>query len=409
VTTVVVAEKPSVARDIADVLGATRPGKGALAGRGFVVTWAIGHLVGLAEPHEIDPRWRSWRPDRLPMIPERWPLRVLPEGKDQFQNIQRILQDRSVDRIVCATDAGREGELIFRYIYRLAGSDKPVARLWISSLTPDAIRDGFRRLRPASDFDPLADSAEARSRADWLVGMNLTRAYSLRIGGDDLYSVGRVQTPTLAMIVERDRTIRDFVPEKYFEVRARFGTEPDSYDGTWFDPKRKRGDDAPPPERLPADGLLAQQICERCLGGRGRVRSVDGAERSFPPPLLYDLTELQRHANRLYGLTAKDTLAAAQSLYEKHKLLSYPRTDSRHLSSDVATTLKGVVEAIAPRYDGLLAPGSGKTPLSRRFVDDAKVTDHHAIIPTGVSPEGKRLSADEARVFDLVCRRLLVK
>jgi DNA topoisomerase III len=409
----VIAEKPSVARDLASVLGATRNEAGALAGRGYVVTWAVGHLVGLAEPHDIEPAWRVWRADRLPMIPSHWPLKVLSGAARQFQIVKKILDDPAVDRIVCATDAGREGELIFRYIYRLAGCRKPVARLWISSLTPDAIRDGFARLRPSREFDALADAAEARSRADWLVGMNLTRAYTLQMGGD-LFSVGRVQTPTLAMIAERDKAIRDFVPEPYFEVRAQFGPPSSDapaqqpYEGTWFDPakQRKRPGEGTPPERLPADGDLARAICDRCQKRDAVLASMQGTDKSMPAPLLHDLTELQRQANRLYGLTAGATLAAAQSLYEKHKLISYPRTDSRHLTADVAVTLQPIVEAIAPQYPGLVAPGSGSRPLSKRYVDDTKVSDHHAIIPTGKSTRGLR--TDEQRVYDLICRRLLM-
>ncbi|MBI5532496.1 MAG: DNA topoisomerase 3 [Deltaproteobacteria bacterium] len=405
----IIAEKPSVARDIAAVLGADRNESGSLVGRGYVVTWAVGHLVGLAEPHEIDPTWKAWREDRLPMIPSEWPLKVITSARKQFEIVKKILNHPSIDRVVCATDAGREGELIFRYIYRLAACRKPVARLWISSLTPDAIRDGFAKLRPAREFDALADSAEGRSRADWLVGMNLTRAYTLMMGGE-LFSVGRVQTPTLAMIVDREIAIRDFVPEPYIEVKAQFGPDESSYWGTWFDPARARRKDGegPPPERLPADGELARAICERCKGKEGKIASLQGTEKSMPPPLLHDLTELQRQANRLYGMTAGTTLTTAQALYEKHKLISYPRTDSRHLSRDVAATLQPIVEAIAPQYAGLVADGSGTRPLSRRYVDDAKVTDHHAIIPTGGKVGSKSLTRDEQRIYDLICRRLLM-
>ncbi len=220
VITAVVAEKPAVARDIAAVLGATKRGDGCFEGGGYVVTWAIGHLVALAQPHEIDPAWKRWSLDTLPMLPATFPLVVVPETRAQFAVVRRILRDRSVERVVCATDAGREGELIFRYIYEAAGCKKPVSRLWISSLTPDAIRDGFRRLQSGADYDGLADAARGRSRADWLVGMNLSRAYGLTL--DQEISVGRVQTPTLAMLVDREIAIRDFVPEDYLEVVARF-------------------------------------------------------------------------------------------------------------------------------------------------------------------------------------------
>lgn len=408
-TIAVVAEKPSVARDIAAVLGATRRQAGALVGGGYVVTWAVGHLVGLAEPHEMQPEWRAWRTELLPMIPREWKLRVLPEGKDQYAHVAAVLRDPAVDRVVCATDAGREGELIFRYIQRLARCRKPVDRLWISSLTAGAIRDGFARLRPAAEYDRLGAAAEARGRADWLVGMNLTRFYSIG-RGPEVYSVGRVQTPTLAMIVDREREIRAFVPEPYCEVRATFGVSPgDRYQGVWFDPVAT-GDEASRgrSSRLPPDGARAAEIQQRCSGGQGVVTRAQGTDKRMPPPLLYDLTELQRHANRLYGLTAKATLAAAQALYEQHKLISYPRTDSRHLSSDVAAAIGPVARAVGEAYGDAVAPGTGERPLSRRFVDDAQVTDHHAIVPTGGRGERSSLPRDEERVYDLICRRLLM-
>src|SRR6266705_30374 len=219
-STAVLAEKPSVARDIARVLGATRQGNGYLYGNGYVVTWAIGHLAALAQPHEIRPEWRSWRRDLLPMLPQEWPLIVYEKTKDQFETVRKILRSPRISQVICATDAGREGELIFRYIYEAAACDKPVSRLWISSLTPDAIRKGFDHLRPGADYDPLADAARGRSRADWLVGMNLSRAYSLACS--EVLSVGRVQTPTLAMVVEREMAIRSFVAEDYLEILATF-------------------------------------------------------------------------------------------------------------------------------------------------------------------------------------------
>src|SRR5438874_1451567 len=230
----VLAEKPSVARDIANVLGATTRGEGYLHGNGYVVTWAIGHLAALAQPHEIRPEWKAWRRDLLPMLPELWPLVIYEKTKDQFETVRMILVSPRVSRVICATDAGREGELIFRYIYEAAGSSKPISRLWISSLTPDAIRKGLDAVRPGSDYEPLADAARGRSRADWLVGMNLSRAYTLAYGGD--LSVGRVQTPTLAMLVERELAIRRFVPEDYLEVVATFRPsghpEAETYRGT---------------------------------------------------------------------------------------------------------------------------------------------------------------------------------
>ena len=401
----VLAEKPSVARDIARVLGASNRGDGYLHGNGYVITWAIGHLAALAQPHEIQPEWKYWRRNLLPMLPTQWPLVIYEQTKDQFEVVRKILNSPKIARIVCATDAGREGELIFRYIYEAAGCSKPFSRLWISSLTPDAIRRGFETLRPGHDYDGLADAARGRSRADWLVGMNLSRAYALAYDLKDL-SVGRVQTPTLAMVVERELAIRNFVVEDYREVRATFhpsGTPvPNTYQGTWF---RER----PPQEnmRLPADGEEAARIAERARTGAAAIESVEAQTQRMPPPGLYDLTELQRHANRLFGFSAQKTLDIAQALYERHKLISYPRTDSRHLSQDVAKTLPRIVDVIAAPYRELIAPGTGERPLGRRFVDDSKVTDHHAIIPTTVSAAGASLTPDEQKLYDLICRRLL--
>jgi len=410
-TIAVLAEKPSVARDIAKVLGASNKGDGYLHGNGYVVTWAIGHLASLAQPHEIRPEWKQWRRNLLPMLPRDWPLVVYDKTKDQFDVVRRILTSPKVSRLVCATDAGREGELIFRYIYEAAGCQKPFTRLWISSLTPDAIRRGFDTLRPGTEYDGLADAARGRSRADWLVGMNLSRAYSLTYGED--LSVGRVQTPTLAMLVERELAIRKFVPEDYIEVTATFhpkGTAPDqTYKGTWLRDRGVAGADKESLQksmRLPADGAEAKQIEARARTGQAAIESIEAKTQRMPPPLLYDLTELQRHANRLFSFSAQKTLDTAQSLYEKYKLLSYPRTDSRHLSQDVAQTLPRVVRTIEGPYREHLAPGTGERPLGRRYVDDAKVSDHHTIIPTiTTAPAG--LPPDEQKIYDLVCRRLL--
>lgn len=426
----VVAEKPAVARDIAKVLSAGQRGAGFLHGNGYVVTWAVGHLVRLAEPHEVDPDWKRWRRELLPMLPERWPLIVGDDTREQFEVVCRILNDDAIERIVCATDAGREGELIFRYLYEASGCRKPFSRLWISSLTPDAIRQGFQKLRDGREFDPLAAAARGRSQADWLVGMNLSRAYTLACGtfGDDVLSVGRVQTPTLAMVVERDLAIRAFVPEDYREVEATFAPprslllsgedlearvagegEPERngatvrYRGVWF--RGERPD--PKAKRLPADGEEAARIVARARRGRAIVESRAAETRRAPPPLLYDLTELQRHANRLYGFSAQTTLDIAQKLYEQHKLISYPRTDSRHLSLSVAGTVGAVAAAIQGPYQDRLAPGSGQRPLGPRFVDDGKVTDHHAIIPTPLQVRAA-LAADERKIYDLICRRLLM-
>jgi DNA topoisomerase III len=406
-TVAVLAEKPSVARDIARVLGADKKGKGYLQGNGYVVTWAIGHLVSLAEPHQINPQWRQWRLETLPILPEQWPLVVYERSKEQFDVVQQILLSPRVSRIVCATDAGREGELIFRYIYQAAKSEKPFDRLWISSLTPEAIRKGFASLRPGSDYDRLADAASGRSRADWLVGMNLSRAYSI-VYNEEL-SVGRVQTPTLAMIVDRELTLRRFVPEDYLQVVATFEAA-DSYEGTWFRPhgKSSEGSDPAANNRLPADGVEAEEIMARAQTGQAAIETLSSETVRMGPPLLYDLTELQRHANRLYGFSAQKTLDLAQALYEQHKLISYPRTDSRHLSTDIAEMIPKIVATISAAYREQLAPGTGERALGKRYVDDSKVSDHHAIIPTAVALQPVRLSDEESKIYDLVCRRLLM-
>ncbi len=400
-TVAVIAEKPSVARDIARVLGAHGRADGALTGGGYVVTWAIGHLVGLAEPHQIRPEWKAWCWSELPMLPRTWPLVVLEQTRTQFEAVRRALADPSVERVICATDAGREGELIFRFLYEAVGCVKPVQRLWISSLTEDAIRAGFRKLKDGRELDALAAAAKGRSRADWLVGMNLSRAYGLTL--DQPLSVGRVQTPTLAMVVERDLAIQRFVPEDYMEVVATFEPAPGAaYDGTWF-----REEAGAKVRKLPASGAEAAALVQRVKAGQGEVGAAQVKLERLPPPLLYDLTELQRHANRLYGFSAHKTLALAQGLYERHKLISYPRTSSRHLSTEVAATLPKIVRAMAEPYRALLASGTGERPLSRRFVDDSRVTDHHALIPTPTPPARAQLGADEGKIHDLICRRFL--
>jgi DNA topoisomerase-3 len=390
-------------------VGATQKGDGYLHGGGYIVTWAIGHLVSLAQPHEIRPEWKQWRRYTLPMLPAEWPLVVYDKTKDQFETVRKILNSPKVERVICATDAGREGELIFRYIYDAAACDKPVSRLWISSLTADAIQAGLASLKDAREYDGLGNAARGRSRADWLVGMNLSRAYSLAF--DEELSVGRVQTPTLAMIVERELAVRAFVPEEYREVLATFSPAgvagKPSYVGTWFRAPVAKGETMQQAMRLPAGTDEAKEIVARAKKGVARISSIESEAKKMAPPGLYDLTELQRHANRLYGFSAQKTLDVAQKLYEAHKLISYPRTDSRHLSRTVAAGLGAVVRAVAPQYPKLIAPGSGERPLGTRYVDDTKISDHHAIIPTATSPARMNLGEDERRIYDLICRRLL--
>jgi DNA topoisomerase III len=397
----IVAEKPSVGRDIASALGRHRKGKGALIGDGWTVTWALGHLAELAPPDAYGVQYKKWRLESLPILPERFKVRVNQKTRDQFSVVKKLLRDPYVTEVVNACDAGREGELIFAYLYGLSGCKKPVLRLWISSLTPEAIREGFASLRDGRSVRPLEDAARSRSESDWIVGMNATRAYSVRFGRPgDVLSVGRVQTPTLRLLVDREREIEKFKPEKFWTVHARFAREGVTYDGVWFKKKQNRL----------KERKAAEEIAAKVEGGTGTVRKAEKKTASEKPPLLYDLTELQRNANARYGFTAERTLRAAQALYEERKLITYPRTSSRYLSKDMVGGLKKRVEAagslpeLAPFAEKLL--GVQKLPVGKRIVDDAKVTDHHAIVPTGKKSSGG-LPPDEAKVYDLVARRFL--
>lgn len=390
--TLVLAEKPSVARDIARVLGAREKGENCLIGKDYVVTWALGHLVTLKEPQELDERYTRWKKEDLPILPARMETKVIKKTRSQFLAVKKLMNDKETGDIICATDSGREGELIFRYIYEQAGCRKPVRRLWISSMTDEAIRAGFDSLRPSSDYDALYASARCRADADWLIGMNATRAYTIRYGV--LLSIGRVQTPTLSMLVRRRREIDAFVPQVYYLVNADFG----DYKGVYID---ARG------EKKIAAEEDAQAIAARVRGQQTSVSEATREHKSLPPPLLYDLTTLQREANAQFGFTAKKTLETAQKLYEQHKLLTYPRTDSRYLSHDML----GKVQSTLAAYDGALQPLGEKAleygvRMSKRIFDDAKLTDHHAIIPTGKKAANLALTADERRLYELVAKRL---
>jgi DNA topoisomerase-3 len=397
----IVAEKPSVGRDIAGALGGHRKEKGALAGDGWTVTWALGHLAELAPPDAYGEEYKKWRLESLPILPGRFKVRVNHKTREQFDVVKGLMRDGSVTEVINACDAGREGELIFAYLYGLSGCNKPVLRLWISSLTHEAIRAGFDALRDGTTMKPLEDAARSRGEADWIVGMNATRAYSVRFGRPgNVLSVGRVQTPTLKLLVDREREIQDFEPEKFWTVHARFSREGSTYDGVWFKNKQNRL-----PEKEAAD-----RIGEKVRGGTGIVRKAQKKTATEKPPLLYDLTELQRNANARYGFTAERTLRAAQALYEERKLITYPRTSSRYLSKDMVGSLKKRVEAagalpdLSPFAEKLLE--GSKLPISKRIVDDAKVTDHHAIVPTNKKTSGG-LPPDEAKIYDLVARRFL--
>lgn len=393
---VVVAEKPSVGRDIARVLGCSVKGDGCLRGEHYIVTWAVGHLVTLSDPDEIDIQYKKWDFSTLPILPEKIPLKVIPQTRDQFRKISQLINAEDTDSLICATDAGREGELIFRYIYRQSQCTKPFNRLWISSMTDEAISEGFRNIRPGKDYDGLYRSAVCRSEADWLVGMNASRAFTLRY--NVLLSVGRVQTPTLAILVKRAREIRDFKPESFCTLTADFG----DYKGMLF--SSKLDPDTHIPYRKDAE-RFADMI-------RGKTAAVTVAETSRKkdlPPQLYDLTSLQRDANRLLGFTAEKTLKLAQSLYETHKALTYPRTDSRYLPPDMIPRVIQTMKLLPDSYQKYvsLALTDNKLSVSKRTIDETKVTDHHAIIPTNRKVNPSSFSPDEQKVYDLVTRRLL--
>src|ERR671935_159010 len=406
VKTLVIAEKPSVARDLADAL----PGKfenhdNYLESEDTVITFAVGHLVELINPEDYDERYKKWRMADLPIVPEEFRLRARDKKAErQLKVIHKLLKRDDVERVVNACDAGREGELIFAYIYETSGADKPVERLWISSMTKQAITDGFEKLRPGEELAQLEAAARSRSEADWLVGMNATRAATIRgrawVGG--VVSLGRVQTPTLALIVKREREIQAFTPEPYRLVHAKFEAAPEaSYAGLWFE-----GDET----RIFGDLERADRIAEKVQGKDATVESCERKEQSESAPLLYDLTSLQRDANRRFGFSARRTLQAAQSLYESKKAITYPRTSSRYLSGDMVPQLKIVASTLEPISDYAEAARYvlrlDQLPLAR-VVNDAKVDDHHAIIPTDVEHDVDRFSPDERRVFDLVARRFL--
>jgi DNA topoisomerase-3 len=434
--TLIIAEKPSVGRDIAgaldgpfqkrtlaDLTGKKKAAKDEptfLESDDSVITWAVGHLVQLAEPEEYDEKWKKWRMADLPIVPPNG-FKLVPrdaKSKKQLKLVETLLKRDDVDRVINACDAGREGELIFAYLYESVfgvaptspDAPKPVERLWINSMTKQAIREGFEKLRPGVQLEPLESAARARSEADWLVGMNATRAATIRgrawVGG--VVSLGRVQTPTLAIIVAREREIQAFVPEPYWLVHAGFDPR---YEGLWFDPIKADDKDTPTgQETWLKEAERAEEIVDKVSGKTGTVESVERKEQSERAPLLYDLTSLQRDANRRFGFSARRTLQAAQSLYEGKKAITYPRTNSRYLSGDLVPQLKPTAETLVPipEYEtaARFVLRLDRLPLAR-VVNDARVDDHHAIIPTDVEHDVSAFSPDERRIFDLVARRFL--
>ncbi len=392
--TLVLAEKPSVGRELARVLGCPRSGEGCLEGDQYIVTWALGHLIELAAPEAYDKAWQKWDMLTLPMLPREMKTVVIPQSGRQFRAVQALLKRKDVSELVIATDAGREGELVARWILEKAGWHGPTKRLWISSQTDKAIKDGFAHLRPAAEYDDLYHSARARSVADWLVGLNVTRALTCKYNAQ--LSAGRVQTPTLALIVDREQEIRSFRPKPFYTVRLQVP----GFTATWRD---KNG------QARIFDEDTARALAARLEGKTAKITQVKRAVKEVPPPAAYDLTELQRDANKKYAYSAKETLGMMQSLYETHKVLTYPRTDSRYLTADLVPTLPERLSSVAMDvYKDLALAIRRKRPLQTKYlVNDAKVTDHHAIIPTEEQVDLWRMSGGERNIYDLVVRRFL--
>jgi DNA topoisomerase-3 len=418
--TLLIAEKPSVGQDLARVLkGPFKKGEGFLEGPEHVVTWAVGHLVQLAEPEAYDAKYKSWRMPDLPIVPERFKLVVRDErSRKQMTVVTKQLRRDDIDEVVNACDAGREGELIFAYLYEKAKADKPVKRLWLNSMTNAAMKDALGALRPAEEFARLEEAARSRSEADWIVGMNATRAATIRLRSsfDGAVSLGRVQTPTLAIVARREEEIRAFKPEPYWLVDATFAAgalegEPANGERTYLGhfhapaggPGKTRG-----PRIATEEEALA--IVSACEGRPGTITKLEKKEQREKAPMLYDLTTLQREANNRYGFSAKRTLAAAQRLYEEHKALTYPRTSSRYLTTDMIEEIKPIAELVGahPEYSkgAEYVVGLDVLPLGR-VVNDEKVTDHHAIIPTRSEHALEKMGSDDRRIYDMAARRFL--
>ncbi|WP_341281551.1 DNA topoisomerase III [Paenibacillus sp. FSL H8-0537] len=391
----VLAEKPSVAKEIARVLGCTNKNKSYIEGPKYVVTWALGHLVTLAEPEEYDPKYRTWNLEDLPLLPPKMNLKVMKETSHQFKAVAQLCKRSDIGELIIATDAGREGELVARWIMELVHWRKPFKRLWISSQTDKAIKDGFSRLKPGAEYNHLYASAVCRAEADWLIGLNVTRALTTKYNAQ--LAAGRVQTPTLAALMDREKEIEQFQSQPFWTVSADMGT----FQAVW---REQDGHDGRVWGRDEAGAVVAR------LQGKGaKVDKLRTVEKSELHPGAYDLTELQRDANKRLGFSAKQTSNVLQKLYEQHKIVTYPRTDSRYLSSDIVPTFKSRLESVAV---GPYAPFArkllrGPLTVTKRFVDDSKVSDHHAIIPTEQYVNLSALSAEERKLYDLIVRRFL--
>ncbi len=391
----VLAEKPSVARDIARVLGCSKKLNGAIEGNRYVVTWALGHLVTLADPEEYDKKYKEWKLEDLPMMPKKMELVVIKQTAKQYHAVKTQLYRKDVNEIIIATDAGREGELVARWILEKSGCRKPIKRLWISSVTDKAIKAGFSSLKDGREYDALYSAAWARAEADWLVGINATRALTCKYNAQ--LSCGRVQTPTLAMIEKREEEIRSFKPETYYGMNL-------MAEGIRFTWQDKKSGSARSFSKERIDTLK-----QKMQGAPLLIKEVEKKAKKTYAPALYDLTELQRDANKKFGFSAKETLNIMQRLYENHKILTYPRTDSRYLSSDVVGTLKERLKACAVGPYKKMAGSLSMKPVkaNKSFVDDKKVSDHHAIIPTEQFVQLDHLTNEERKIYDLVVRRFL--
>ncbi len=389
----VLAEKPSVGKEIARVLGCKESHKSYIEGNQYIVTWAFGHLVELAEPEDYHPKYKTWNLEDLPILPDQMRLKVMKETKSQFHAIAQLAKRSDINKLIIATDAGREGELVARWTMEMIHWQKPYLRLWISSQTDQAIRDGFAHLKPGKSYDSLYHSAQCRAEADWLIGLNVTRALTSKYNAQ--LAAGRVQTPTLSMMIQREREIRSFKPIPYWVIRANFG----AFMGTWFSGSNTRI----------MDEEQANHILQKVNGKVGKVKRIVKQTKTESHPLAYDLNELQRDANKKFGFPAKKTLTVLQRLYESHKLVTYPRTDSRYLTTDMVPTFKGRLKniAIGPYAEWVHSIMRQELSVSKRVVDNTKVTDHHAIIPTEQPPRLDRLHADERKLYDLIVRRFI--
>ncbi len=393
--TLVIAEKPSVARDLAKVLNCGQNANGYIMGKKHIVTWALGHLVTLADPEAYGNKYKTWNLEDLPMLPNKMELVVIKQTAKQYGVVRGLLNRADVDELVIATDSGREGELVARWIIMKAGFKKPIKRLWISSQTDKAIKEGFAKLRPSKEYDNLYYSAQSRAEADWLVGLNVTRALTCKYNAQ--LSAGRVQTPTLAMIVEREEEIRKFRPKDYWTISAQFN----GFTVQWQD---SRTNQTRTFNKEEADGIVA-----KITGQMGEVVEVKKETKKELPPLAYDLTELQRDANKKFSYSAKQTLNIMQRLYESHKLVTYPRTDSRYITDDIVPTLNERLKSIAVGPYAKLVQGvmRNKISVTKRFVDNSKVTDHHAIIPTEQFVDLSSLNSEERNIYDLIVKRFI--